>query len=805
MKRSFFLTIFLSLFFSFSISAQSYMLEGNVRDSVSGKTIENVVVEVVTSTGKTITSLSDVNGNFSAEVPAGACRLSARTLGYALRQTDINISSNSKVEILLPPQPVTLGEVQVSSLRVDRKEKELPIPLSVVESSRFRELSSLTLSNVLTSEPGVSSGGDGIWATNINVRGMNENRLVTLIDGNRVETANDLTASFSMIDINDVERVEIIKGAQSSLYGTGAMGGIVNIITKDGHFSAKPYLSGNLISGYASANNLLSGHADVNTGTRKWYLRLSGTRTKADDMRTPEGTLPNSQYTMNNVAARTGIKISRNQVLKLQYQRNWSDNVGIPGGSAFPGPAEATYTLISRQLFAASYEIKDITEKLSLLRVNYFNQYIKRDVSMIPNTVTITPTATGSIHTRPELVTPVGNHNTNGAQLETTWKFSNSNTLITGVDLWERRLTTSREKYIEVDILNTAGDTVKTNNIIRGETPIPTSTFSSAGIFMQDESRLMNNRLTIITGGRVDAIRVKNDVGYDVDYIVTNGVRNNTPANQRITFEKGETNSLSWSANAGILYKLFKAADVSLNIARSFRAPSLEERFKYIDLGNYVRLGDPDLKPENGYSADLGLRIWKNNLNLQVDGFVNRINNLVVETPGEFIYTINTGASEGTTDTIPALVNANVSKALLYGFDMGFEYSVTPRLVLFGSGAYVRGKDTESDADLPQIPPFNGRLGIRYIYPSVGSAELTCVGAADQDKIAEGEKRTGGYAHYDIALKSYPVSLGFTKLQFFAGVDNITDRSYTNHLTTNRGSISVEPGRNVYVRLSLSF
>ena len=55
---------------------------------------------------------------------------------------------------------------------------------------------------------------------------------MTLIDGNRVETATDLTASLSMTDVNDIERVEVVKGAQSSLYGTGAMGGIVNIITR---------------------------------------------------------------------------------------------------------------------------------------------------------------------------------------------------------------------------------------------------------------------------------------------------------------------------------------------------------------------------------------------------------------------------------------------------------------------------------------------------------------------------------------------------------------------------------------------
>ena len=281
---------------------------------------------------------------------------------------------------------------------------------------------------------------------------------------------------------------------------------------------------------------------------------------------------------------------------------------------------------------------------------------------------------------------------------------------------------------------------VKTNNLIRGETPIPESSFSSAGIHLQDESHLINDKLTLIVGGRVDFIGAKNDEGFDIDYLIVNGVRNDTPPNQRITFEKGNESSISWSANSSMLYKLFKDIDLSLNLARSFRSPSLEERFKYIDLGNYVRLGDPNLHPESGYSIDLGLRIWKPNLNFQIDAFVNRISNMIVETPGEFIYTNNTGTSEGTTDTIPALINANVSKALLYGVDFGLQYNIYSGLVLSASGAYVRGKDTEADANLPQIPPLNGRLGIRYTCPGIGSAEVTVIGASRQDKIAGGRE-----------------------------------------------------------------
>lgn len=808
MNKFWFLNAFLALVFSLNVNGQKYLLQGVVRDSVTNKTLENVVTEVklVGGTDNTILyELSDIRGRFEISLPAGRYLLALKMLGYSAQAHELNISGDMNMEFFLTPQTISLGEVEVTSFIVNRMVRELPTPIIVVPSYKYNKLSAITLSNVLASEPGIAMGNDGVWATNINIRGFSENRLVTLIDGNRVETATDLTASLSMTDVNDIERVEVVKGAQSSLYGTGAMGGIVNIITKDGHFSEKPYLSGNVISGFSSANKLFMNHADINTGSGKWYLRLSGAYGKADDMRTPEGILPNSQFSTSNITVKTAIKPHENHLFNIQYQRNWSTDVGIPGGNAFPGPAEATYTDIGRQLLAASYELKNIGERLSSLKLSYFLQYIQRNVAMRPNTETVNPTPAGSQRITPELVTPTGNHFTQGGKLQGTWVLSDKNTLIAGLDVWSRKLYTERTKNILVEVLNPQGDVVKTNNLVRGETPIPESSFTSAGIFIQDETQILDDKLTLITGGRMDGIRVRNEHGLDIDYLIINGVRNDTPPNQRITFEESDKSSISWSANAGLLYNIFRETDLSLSVARSFRAPSLEERFKYIDLGNYVLLGNTDLKPENGYSANLGLRIWKKNFNFQADVFANRILNMIVEAPGEFIYTINTGASEGLTDTLPALVNTNVSKAFLYGFDFGFQYNFYSDFVVFGTGSYVRGKDTRADMNLPQIPPLSGRLGLRYTHNRIGAAEITLIGAAAQNKIAAGETETGGYARLDLGLSSTSISLGSVRLQIFAGIDNITDRSYTSHLSTNRGSISVEPGRNVYLRMNLAF
>jgi outer membrane receptor protein involved in Fe transport len=807
MKKFWFLHVLVALLLSLPLSGQTFRFEGKVFDQTDNKAIENVVAELspLDVSGKSYHAITDRSGTFVLECPAGSYRLRLQVLAYTPLVKELTIGSDMQEEFQLSVQSISLGEIEVSSFRISRKVKDLPVPLALVESQSFRNQSALSLSNVLAAEPGLALGGDGVWATSINVRGMSENRLVTMIDGNRVETASDLTASMSLIDVNDVERVEVMKAAQSSLYGTGAIGGIVNIITRDGHFADQAYVSGTLLSGYASANKQKSVHAAVNTGSQKWYLRLSGSMNNADDIRTPEGVLANSQFKSNNVAAKIAVKPFANHLFKLQYQNNWATDVGIPGGAAFPGPAEARYTDIGRQLLAASYEIKDIGDRLSSLEIRYFTQYINRDVEMIPNAVSIVPLPAGEQHITPELIVPIGNHLTHGAQLQSNWDMGKHNTLIAGVDVWSRKITTERTKYITVEVLNAGGEIIKTNNLVRGETPIPEATFSSAGIFVQDETQLFDENLRLIVGGRMDLIRVQNATGYDIDYLAINGTMNNPAPNQRITFEEGDEHNISWSANTGLVQKLWADTDLSFTLSRSFRAASLEERFKYIDLGNFVRLGDPELQPESAYSADLGLRIWKTKFNLQADAFVNSISNMIVETPGEFIYTVNTGPLEGSTDTIPALINANVSKALLYGFDFGMQYNVWSRLVVSASGAYVRGLDTEAETNLPRIPPLSGRLGMRYTFPRIVSAEFTVLAASKQDKIADGETETAGYARFDLAMSSAPLKLGLTQLRIYGGIENLTDRSYTNHLSTNRGSISIEPGRNYYIRLILTF
>lgn len=698
---------------------------------------------------------------------------------------------------------VNLEEMVVSSMKIDMKMKNTPAQLDVVTAVDCREHSSFTVADVLKFEPGISMGGDGVWATNINVRGMSENRLVTLVDGNRVETATDLTASLSMVDVNDIQRVEVIKGAQSSLYGSGAMGGIVNIISKEGYFSDNRYLHGNALSSYASVNNSVGEYLSVGAGDKNWFAKINASYAHANDIKTPEGVLQNSGFTSNNLGLKLGYKPAKNQTIRLQLQRNYSHDVGIPGGSAFAATATANYKLIGRTLVNANYEIRDLGDSFKSLKMNIFYQDIVRNVEMVPNTVTSVTQPNGMVQiTAPQLVTPNGRHKTFGGQLQGTWSLGDNNMLIAGIDAWQRNIHSERTKYITMTVVKPNGDTI-VNNVERGESPLPDASFTSAGMFVQDEMHLLNQRLTITLGGRLDGIFVSNDECHDVDYILKNGEAQSLNS-QRVTFEAGQTQELSWSVNFGAKYQLSETVDLVMNAARAYRAASLEERFKYIDLTSKVQLGNPNLKPEKGYSADLGMRLHNNRFNAQASVFVNRLTDMIVETPGEFIYRLTEDSS---VDTLPALIYNNVDKALLYGADFSFNYRINNSLQTYLSGAYVVGRDTENDACLPMIPPMNGRIGIVYNHENVGSVNLSLMAAAAKEdgKIAAGETATKGYCRVDLSLSSKSFELGSSQLQFFGGIDNLTNTTYTNFLSTNRSSINYEPARNFYIKASLTF
>ncbi|MCQ2154915.1 MAG: TonB-dependent receptor [Bacteroidales bacterium] len=662
----------------------------------------------------------------------------------------------------------TLEESVVASFRPDGAIRDMAADVNVVTSLDAKKSVATTAADVLSREPGLSKGGDGVWATNIHVRGFGEDRLVTLVDRVRVAVATEHTTSLSMLDVNDIERIEVVKGAQSSIYGTGAVGGIINVITKDGHFANEPYFGGRFTANYASANNGHGEYLSLQGGGRKWYVRASGSFYGAGDIRTPQGYLPNSAYKSANAALKAGFKPKENRVLKLNFQQSHSWDVGVPGGAAFSPQATATFKNADRTLASLSYGMTAITESLSNLDFKVFYQGIRLDVEMQPNAP---KPQTGA---RPVLVTPGATHRTFGARAESRWDPAGWNNLRAGAEIWQRRISSYRYKYIDK-----YSDGEPVSQVVLNETPLPDASYTSAGIFVQDAMNFLDGRLLLDLGARADV----------------NHVSNSSCA----TFPEGSRTDPSWSANAGLLFKACRECDLTLNVSRSYRSPALEELFKFIDLsGNKVHYGNPSLKPEKGLGADLGVRARSDGFEFHLSAYVNGIRDMIVERR------MNVEA-ESVNDT---LVLQNAGRALLYGFDFSISYEIIKGLKVYASGDWTIGREISDNWNwLPGIPPLNARAGISYDNMKILGASFECVaaGARKDGQIASGERATQGWYRLDFAIHSRIFTFGRCALQLFAGVDNITNQTYTNFLATNRGNIICEPGRNFFIRANFTF
>ena len=786
MKMIFYIMILL-IIINFSQFAQSSSFKGKVLDYETNTPLEGVNIY---DSNKVFTAVTDIVGNFLIKkIPPGKYNFSFSFIGYLPQNIQINIINPVTIKtIKLIPAPVTLGEITVTSTKKETTIKETPLPIEIGTKKTIEETNATTAPDLLSSLPGIAIQRDGIWATSVNIRGMGSSSQVVLVDGDRIETATDLDAALSLIDLNDIERIEVIKGAASSLYGTGALGGVVNFITKAPGFSDELNTSGSISSYYNSVNKGYSNNINFDLKRNFWYFRINGTLRKAGNTKTPSGILNNSQYSDNNISALLELLPFTNNNLKIEYQRYKGNDIGIPGGyPLFPDNALVKYSGIERNLFSAQYQIKNISTLLSNISLKYYNQNIYRNVENIPYLVQH-PNPLQNVYV--ESITPNARHYINGIQLQTNLIPFSNQILIAGIDAWQRKLDSRRERNLKIEMLDSSGSVIATNYQTVGERPLPEASFTSIGMFAQDDI-ILNKKLRLSIGSRIDRIGVSNSEISNPVYVILNGVRNNSPQNQVLYWSSYNAHDISWSGNAGCIYSLNGEIDLTFNFARSFRSPSLEERYQYIDLGNLVKLGNPDLKPGKGYLFDAGLRIWDKIFLLKWNVYLNLLNDLVTQIPGTY-------------ENRPALIETNIGKARLYGSDFSLQYNYNSWSSVYFNASYVLGKDILNDLYLPQIPPLNGVLGfkiIRFDYLLDVSANIF----AAQKKIAPGEISTLGYAYFNALIQSPSFNINIANCRVIGGVQNLTNKSYRNHLSTNRGFIREEPGRNFYLKLNIGW
>jgi outer membrane receptor protein involved in Fe transport len=748
------------------LRSQPVSVYGSLIDKISGLPVSNARIMLREIKKE---ALSNENGQFTfLSIPSGSYTLAVYHLAYKRVERIVRVHAGDTLHLLLDPVLFHSAEVIVQSTRENAYSQAQPIPVAVVDGSAFIETSAPTVSDALSREPGIALVRDGMWESLVSIRGMTRYNIVMMIDNIRIETANDHAAALSLLDPFDIDRVEVIKGASSALAGTGAFGGVVNIITKSPSFSDEPFIRGESMVRYESVNNSHAEHLALESGSDVYRFRTSGMFRRADNYASPEGVIPNSYFNDWDVSADAGVKIFGTHSFDFTYQRSQSDDAGIPGGSSlFPPTAMVRYTLARRELFKAEYTIPSISEYFSSLVIRASQQNIERNVQLIKNPDTV--------------LTPHASHKTGTVQAEAVILPAEGHYVTTGFEVWDRQLSSGRESYFY------------NKNIMVESVPLPNSSFISAGAYMQDEWKLIPEKTSLVVGGRYDAIQVHNDMTLNPLYMINAQGIKIVPPTQIVLWPENTSNTQSWSANAGIQQTIAESLDASFLLSTAFRTPSLEELYAYLTNTTPPVVGNPNLQPEKSVSLDCVVHFHMENVSFKADIYYNTYRDLVGDTLGTF---------EGGS---PAYLKANINDARIYGYELSLDAEPSDILKIRSWLSYTRGEDTKKSANLGQIAPIQFNIAADYLVQKIGTVNAECEIVGEKTNPAAGETSTGSYVLTNAGFTTASIEGFGLRFKLSAGIQNIFNRAYVNFLSTLRGNMNNEPGRNIFVSVSTNW
>ncbi|RRN76371.1 TonB-dependent receptor, partial [Pseudoxanthomonas sp. SGD-10] len=231
MKRTILFIIYIFCI-SLNITAQdSFQVKGNI-SSPHGPVI-NASIKVA---GTTIGTISDVNGDFTITgLKSGSYNLNITAVGYEPKKIHIHVPDSKPISVYLNSNDMGLNEIVVTGTMKEMTRSDSPIPVEIITPQLFKKNPTPSLFEAIGMVNGVQpqlncnvcNTGD------IHINGMEGPYTMILIDGMPIVSALSTVYGLNGIPNSMVERIEVVKGPASSLYGSEAMGGIINVITKN--------------------------------------------------------------------------------------------------------------------------------------------------------------------------------------------------------------------------------------------------------------------------------------------------------------------------------------------------------------------------------------------------------------------------------------------------------------------------------------------------------------------------------------------------------------------------------------------
>ncbi len=671
----------------------------------------------------------------------------------------------------------TLDEIVVTATRIKEKSFDVSAPVEVVTPRTLEINNPATAAQPLEELPGVSLSSAGMWEVAPVIRGLGGNRVLVLIDGDR---ENNLWAGRApltpFVDVGNIERIEVIKGPGSVLYGTDALGGVINIITKTPDFAQEDkWTFLNSTEGrYSSVDDGWFGRYSLSGGGYGFDFGLAVSGRDSDDYENGDGhNIDNSQYEADNIDFKGRYFINDNNDLSFSLRNSNIDDMGVP---QLQGAEYSHFTQFDTDTYKLAYHGRNLGLIDDLqLRTWYVDQKRKYKGKIFSSSKPMHTLKSNDIDS-----------SALGSSLQTCIDLGENNRLITGVEYVHEDCDGDEEQIKKKNNKNITAKVITFK-------PVPDAKRDHFGIFAQDELYL-GDSFTILAGLRYDYFFADaDDVIFKTDSYDRTGqtVINSTSTPNH--FKSKNDDAVTF--NLGMLYALNENIHLTTNFSSGFRAPDIFELYSTRG-GSYILLGDPDLDPEYSYNVDTGFKLNYRRLRGSFSAFYNRIN--------DYIDLVDRGA---TFAGMEAHEYVNISDAELYGADGSLEFDILKQLTIFGNLAYVEGRERHTHSRLNKIPPLNGLLGLRWKGElSRGLKywfEFSSNMYDSQDHPADGEEKTPGYALFNLRSGVKFDYAGIKDITLSLNVENLFDKKYRSHL--NYKDFLSEPGINVITSLKIYF
>ncbi len=766
-------------------------LSGTITDS---KTNEALAGATVTIEDAKLGTVTDSIGRFVFKnVPQGHHLIEVSYTGYSSVLEHLDLNNDKELNLALSSTIVEYQAVTVTGVSTSTSIRKTPVPISIVRRKELLQTPSTNIIDALSKQAGISQVSTGPVISKPVIRGLGFNRVVVINDGIRQEGQQWGEEHGIEIDDASVNRVEILKGPSSLMYGSDALAGVINIISNVP--VAEGTVNGNIITNHQTNNQLYTGHANIAGNKNGFSWNTYGSIRSAGDYKNKyDGNVLNSRFNEKNYGVFIGINKS------WGYSRliwnSFNQKLGIIEGDrdavtgeflVFPEtPDERVATkddLDSRNVLPPFQKINH-NKIIADNNFNVGNSRLKLVLGYQDNQRREFADTEQDEQNEPEL-------------------FFDLNTTIYNLH-W---VLPEKNRWRTTIGFNGMSQSNKNRGL---EQIIPDYNFNDAGMFVY--SQAFFNKYTLTGGLRFDNRSIDSKQQAD---------------NSTIKFEAFNKNFSNFSGSLGISYEPHNTVTLKANVGRGFRAPNLAELASNgaHEGTNRWEYGSRNLKSEQSWQLDGEAGLNNEHLTLGVNVFYNRINNFI------FYRRLNSvfGGDSIIVDNGEQLqgFQFDQNNAQLYGFEINLDLHPHPFdwLHFENKISFVRGKFANNlfgTENLPQIPAPRWVSELRADFKksktfSNGYLMVEADHNFDQENVFfsyNTETVTPAYTLLNASLGGEVMKRNKTLFSLHLGVNNITDKAYQNHLSRLKYTATNEltgrqgifnMGRNFSVKLNIPF